>query len=306
MKNYSSILKAIFFSLSVTALVSCEDVIHPTLQSAVPVLVVDAWINGKNETQIITLSLSQPYFEGTLPPPATGAAVSVIDNQGKVFAFAESSSSPGTYQWTPTAFDVLTDGAAYKLTIDFANETFESDSYMGRVPKIDSISFDTDEKLGSGDEVTRAEFWATDPQGVGDAYWIRTYKNGVQLQKPSEVNIAFDAGLSIGGQTDGVTFIAPVRRRINSNDEDVNGKRLSPIVSGDSIQVQLHSITVAAFTYLNEVSIQTDRPGGFAELFSTPLANVSTNINNTNPAGSKAVGFFNVSAVSSAGKRYKP
>jgi hypothetical protein len=52
------------------------------------------------------------------------------------------------------------------------------------------------------------------------------------------------------------------------------------------------------------VAIQTDRPGGFAELFSTPLANVSTNITNANVNGSKAVGFFNVSAVSSAGKKY--
>jgi hypothetical protein len=306
MKSDRSILKAIYFSLSVATLFSCEDVIHPTLQNAAPILVVDAWINDRSETQVITLSLTQPYFEGALPPPATGAVVSVIDDQGKVFAFAESSSSPGTYQWTPTAFDVLTAGAAYKLTIDFASERFEASSLMGRVPSIDSITFDTDKQLGSGDEITRAEFWATDPQGVGDAYWIRTYKNGVPLRKPSEINIAFDAGLSIGGQTDGVTFIAPVRRRINSNDEDANGARLSPIVSGDSIQVQLHSITVAAFSYLNEVGIQTDRPGGFAELFSTPLANVSTNIANTNPAGGKAVGFFNVSAVSSAGKRYKP
>jgi len=53
------------------------------------------------------------------------------------------------------------------------------------------------------------------------------------------------------------------------------------------------------------VKVQTNRPGGFGELFATPLANVSTNIINTNAQGTKTQGFFNVAAVSSAGKRFK-
>ena len=153
--------------------------------------------------------------------------------------------------------------------------------------------------------ITRAEFWATDPLGPGDAYWIRTFKNGLLLNKPSELNIAFDAGFSIGGQSDGVTFITPIRRRINPNEQDEDGVPLNPIENGDSLQVQIHSITPQAFTYLNEVAIQTDRPGGFQELFATPLANVSTNVINTNANGSKVLGFFNVAAVSAAGKRFK-
>lgn len=298
-------LVALFF-VSASLLTSCEDVISPTLEPASPVLVVDAWINNRPETQTISLTQSQPYFEAVTPPGVTGALVRVVDGQGTVHAFAEDSARPGMYAWTPTAFDVLVDGENYTLLVIVGSEVFEATSKMGRVPQIDSISFDTDQQLGSGKDITRGEFWATDPVGIGDAYWIRTYKNGIPLLKPSEINIAFDAGLSIGGQTDGVTFIAPVRRRINSNDEDADGALLSPISSGDSVQVQLHSITAAAFTYLNEVSIQTDRPGGFQELFATPLANVSTNISNTNPNGSKVVGFFNVSAVSGFGRRYVP
>ena len=41
-----------------------------------------------------------------------------------------------------------------------------------------------------------------------------------------------------------------------------------------------------------------------AWLFATPLANVSTNIKNVNANGSKVLGFFNVAAVSVAGKRF--
>ncbi|MBL7851446.1 MAG: DUF4249 domain-containing protein [Cyclobacteriaceae bacterium] len=283
---------------------SCEDVIDPTLQSADPVVVVDAWINNLPGAQTITLTWTQPYFESQIPPAITGATVSVSDDQGKNFLFIENVTKPGHYEWSPSGADTLRVGGKYWLTVITDSDTFQAQSYMGRVPAIDSITYEEDENIATGDPIVRAEFWATDPVGTGDAYWIRSFKNGVPLLKPGEINIAFDAGVSIGGPTDGVMFVAPVRRRINAVDRDEDDQLLSPIENGDSMHVQIHSLTVAAFTYLNEVSIQTNRPGGFAELFATPLANVSTNILNLNTNGRKAVGFFNVSAVSAAGKRY--
>lgn len=293
-----------FLLLACGILVSCEEVISPTLQQANPVLVVDAWITNEPTTQRIILTRTQPYFEAVLPTGVSGAVVTVVENGSKTFTFTENPVKPGYYEWTPAGADTLKVGEAYALLITTGGETYQAQSLMGRVPAIDSLTFDKDTNIATGDPITRAEFWATDPVGVGDAYWIRTFKNGVPLLKPSEINIAFDAGVSIGGPTDGVIFIAPVRRRINANDRDANDRLISPIKNGDSIQVQIHSVTVAAFTFLNEVSIQTNRPGGFAELFATPLANVSTNIINTNPNGTKAVGFFNTAAVSAAGKRY--
>lgn len=292
-------------SCFVLVLASCEDVIYPPLEPASPVLVVDAWITNTNQAQTIVLTSSQPYFDATVPPPVSGAVVAVSDDMGKVFSFTENPSKAGHYEWTPSGTDTLRVGGKYQLSISVGGETFTAASQMGRVPPIDSITFDKDTNLGNGKEITRAEFWATDPVGHGDAYWIRSYKNGVPLLRPSEINIAYDAGVSIGGPADGVIFIAPVRRRINANDRDDNNQLISPIVNGDSIQVQIHSVTVAAFTYLNQVQVQTNRPGGFAELFATPLANVSTNVFNANPSGSKVVGFFNTAAVSCAGKRYK-
>jgi hypothetical protein len=235
-----------------------------------------------------------------------GATVTVTDNVGGFFNFVEDTFNPGSYVWTPPApgdsFGVI--GYDYILEVQVDGNIYLAKSKMGRVPPIDSITFETDKRVGGTDSLTRAEFWATDPEGRGDAYWIRSYKNGVLLNKPSEINIAFDAGFSRGGGADGVTFITPVRRRINPNDRDSNNRTLNPFVTSDSIYVEIHSITPEAFTYLNQVSIQTNRPGGFQELFSTPLANVPTNIANAYPQGSKALGFFNVSAVSSAGKRY--
>ena len=285
---------------------SCEDKITPTLENANPVYVVDAWLHNKPGSQTIFLSKSQPYFDNTLPPGVSGAIVSVSDDKGKTFLFHEDDKRPGYYLWSPSGTEVFgTVSNKYQLNIQVGGETFTASSKMGRVPPIDSITYDTDKRVSSSDSVTRGQFWATDPKGVGDAYWIRTFKNGVLLNKPSELNIAYDAGFSAGGQTDGVTFITPIRRGINSRDTDENGKALQPIVAGDSLNVQIFSITQEASNHLNEVKIQTNRPGGFSELFATPLANVSTNITNVSTQGTKVQGFFNVSAVSSAGKRFK-
>jgi hypothetical protein len=173
------------------------------------------------------------------------------------------------------------------------------------VPQIDSISFIFEEANAFFPDSYQAEFWATDPIGSGDTYWIKAYKNDTLLLKPGEINIAYDAGFSAGGNLDGVTFISPIRRGINPFDVDEDDAPISPYDEGDSVFVEIHSISPAAFNFLNQVVIQIDRPGGFSELFASPLANVSTNINNVNPKGKQVVGFFNVAAISTAGKRLR-
>jgi hypothetical protein len=90
---------------------------------------------------------------------------------------------------------------------------------------------------------------------------------------------------------------------VNPYDQDENGDIISPYIPGDSLYVELHSVTNLAFSYLFEVSVQTNRPGGITELLAVPLANVETNIVNvTNDE--PVTGFFSVSAVKSMGKRF--
>jgi len=285
---------------------SCETKINPALQEAVPTLAVDACVSNRPGNQTIILIKTQAYFDNSLPLAVSGAVVTIIDNLNNVFVFEEDSAKPGHYVWKPVGTEVFgAIGNTYKLVVTAEGEKYEASSRMGRVPVIDSITFKKNEPTQPNPDFYRGEFWATDPQGSGDAYWIRTTKNGIFSNKPSEINIAYDAGFAPGGNIDGITFIPPIRGRINPNEKDATGKVLSPYVPGDSAFVEINSITVAAFDYLNEVSIQTNRPGGFSELFARPIANVSTNIVNPNPNGKKAVGFFNVAAVSSLGKKFK-
>jgi hypothetical protein len=286
-------------------LIGCETTINPELKSVEPVLVVDAWLTAHPKDQVIKLSQTQPYFQNTTIPTVTGATVSLRnDTNFRTFAFNETTN--GNYQWQPSsALDSLGQvGDVFTLTISTGTDTYTSTAKIGRVPKVDSITYTFQEASGPFPEFFLAEFWARDPVGPGDAYWIRAWRNDTLLLKPSEINLAFDAGFTEAGAIDGITFIAPIRSGITPFETDDDGNILQPYVPGDSVYVEILSLNKSAFNFLLEVSTQTDRPGGFGELFASPFANVSTNISNTNPNGKKAVGFFNIGTVSGLGKKF--
>jgi hypothetical protein len=301
-----------FFIMSVSVLAagllfsSCEDEISPELEKADPILVIDAWLTDIPGSQVITITETQPYFDKVLPPGVSGATVSVVDNEGNTFLFQEDAAVKGNYVWTPIASEVIgTIGRTFNLVVEVGGETFVASSRMGRVPTIDSLTFTFEEKNSITPDMYLAEFWARDFTGPNDTYRIKAWKNGVLLNKPSELNLAYDAGFSAGGNFDGVVFATPIRQGVNPFEEDDNNELLSPYMPGDSIYVELHSITLEAFNFLSEVAIQTNRPGGFSELFATPLSNVSTNIFNENPNGKPVLGFFNVASVSALGKKFE-
>ena len=296
------IVLSILFFLMIFA--SCDEVIHPTLQSADPVYIIDAFITNKLEPQIVRLTYSQPYFDQTLPPGVSGATVLITDNEANSFAFSESPNEKGSYLWVPSVTGFGKIGNHYTLSVKVNGESFVSQSTMGRVPLIDSISFEPNDRNDGNKDFYRGQFWANDPVGQGDTYWIKTYKNGILLNKPEDINLAYDAAFTKGSNFDGFTFIQPIRNGINPNDRDSQDKPLSPYSIGDSVYVEIHSLTEASFDFLSQVAIQTNRPGGFSELFSRPLANVSTNISNENAQGTKVQGFFNVGSVSGLGKRF--
>jgi hypothetical protein len=305
-------MKRISFSLftvliAVTLFFSCEDQIYPTLQDADPTLVVDAWITNRPEPQKIFLTRTQPYFQNTLPPGVAGATVFVEDSEGKVYTFIEDQLLVGTYVWTPLGNEVFGEvGLEYTLNVSYSTQTFQAVTKMGRVPAVDSITFYREPATQFTDEQYFAEFWANDPKEAGDIYWIKTYKNGILLNKSSEITLAYDAAFSRNGDDydSAITFISPIRTDINPFDENADGTFKSPYAVGDSLYVEINAISEDAFDFLNEVVIQTDRPGGFGELFATPLANVPTNVSNVNPAGEKVVGFFNVASVAGLGRKF--
>lgn len=287
---------------------SCEDVIEVDLADGDRQLVVDAWINNKPETQTIRLTRAGAYFANSFSAAETEASVTVTDADGRVYTFLDADKD-GAYTWTPEPGQVFGEvGMAYTLNIvTAAGLQYTATSVLERVMPIDSIAYEyREEELGQPAGYY-AELFARDLPGFGDAYWIKTFKNGQFLNKPQEMNLAYDAGFTAGAGLDGIYLITPIRLAINripdSGDGAVDTGDLPPYALGDSIYVEVLSLNDEAFMFLEQA--RTQMTLGDASLFAEPPANVPTNIQSINAAtnADRAVGFFNVSAASSMGVR---
>lgn len=282
----------------------CNEVVPIEIEEAPRMFVIDAWVNNLPEEQMIKLSYTQPYFE---PNQMEG-----IENG---FIYIESQNNPvrrflhrgnGEYIWTPKNGERIgAIGDEFRLFVAFDNQLFIGLSTMNPAPKIDSIVQRLRRnQLNNGDGIY-AQFFAKDLPGQGDAYWIKTYKNGVFLNKPSELNIAFDAGVDFGANIDGVTFIPTIRDMVNRvpDENDPLGDMIAPPYErGDSIHIEIHSLTLEAFRFLKVAKNQTNRANN--AIFSIPHANPRGNIINT-LNNELAIGMFCVSAVEQMGKRIK-
>ena len=284
----------------VLGITSCTDVITVDLDVVPPQLVVDGWINNKSEPQTIRLTMSQGYFDNTFASAVTTAEIIVSEGTSEAVEFVHQ--GEGNYVWTPAPGETIGSiGSTFYLGIRWNGNVYTSQSTLNRVPAVDSIQveFRTNE-LGFPDG-HYAQFYSRDPEGRGDTYWIKSFKNGGFLNKPFELNIAWDAGFSGGSDSDGIIFISPIREAINRvPDPDTDDSQdVPPWMPGDEIRVEIHSITNLAFDFL-EIA-RSQMTNGSNTIFAIPLANTRTNII-TRDGEEDALGFFCVSAISSLTK----
>lgn len=270
---------------------SCEDVVDIELAEFPENLVVDAWINDLPVDQVIVLSQTNNYFESVQTPRVSDAEVIVTRNNNSELVFE--SQGEGRYVYSG---DIGEPGDTYELSIELGGQQFCSNSTMNRVPAVDSIDveFLEDEFIIADGLYT--EFFARDFEGLGDAYWIKTYKNGVFRDNPRELNIAFDSGFDAGTGIDGIVFIPPIRELMNPVDDEFLP---IPWELGETVKVEIHSISKEAFQWME---IARDQMlNGDNSIFALPVTNTRGNISNCS-SGDLALGFFNVSAVSSREK----
>ncbi len=279
----------LYFMLGgLVGLSSCTTVIDARLDTGPSQLSVDALLTNEPGSQTIRLTKTAGYFDSSAPPAATGATVTVIDNTGKTYRFADSTNT-GYYTWKPIGNDTLGRiGRTYQLTILYGGDTFRATSRINPVPPVDSLIF-VKRALNplSTTQGYRAEFYAVDIPREVNFYRIRFARNGMLQNQPGNIITSQDG--VFGGNSsvaDGLTFIVPIRRSINPD---------SLYALKDIVKVEVHSLTADAFLFWQQVQTQVTNGG----LFATPPANVPTNIINTNASGQPATGFFITSAVSS-------
>lgn len=270
---------------------SCEDPFDAQLEEAPPQLVVDAWLNNASEPQVIKLSLTQPYLQNTFAEGVTNAEVVVTADNGNSYLFAHT--GEGEYVWIPNPGQTIGDiGDNYTLDILVDGKAYTSQSTMNDVPVIDSIFQEYRENEIFLDDGIYCQVFARDLPGLGDTYWIKTFRNDTFLNRAVEFNIAYDAAFDSGADIDGIIFITPVRELVNPvNDDGIS----QPWLPGDEIRVEIHSITNEAFAYLEIVRDQllNSLNGIFAEPLANPIGNIESVDNDD-----VVLGMFNVAAVS--------
>lgn len=291
--KYLKVFSLILFS---AVLFTCEDPVELESRFVGPELVVDAWLNNISEPQTIILTESQDYYDNRLPTPVEDAQVIVcetVDQQPTANCFVFAYEGEGRYVWEPT-FDGQTIGdvgTEFGLGIQRGDEQYAALTTMNRTATIDSLSFQFEEEALGLDEGIYAQIYARDPVGQGDAYFIRSTINDTLLIRPGELAIAYDATFSPGTNTDGVTFIFPIRFSINKTDDD--GGTI-PLVSGDHVEVDVISLSQEAYLFLRIVQEQVNN--GQSGLFDLPVANSPGNVFNVE-SGDRILGFFNVGAT---------
>ncbi len=293
MKNIKALTAKITLGLLscvlVAGLTGCEDVIDLETAQGPAQLVVDGWITNEAGPQTIKLTWSAAYFDNSTPKPVLGAEVTVTDNVGTIYEFKDSASN-GQYVWSGTTKDTLGRiGRSYTLRIKNGEDVYTASNEIKRVPKIDSIVYQKETLPFKPDKGPKegyiASFYARDFVGEGDTYWIKPVVNGkAEVNKATELTIAYDAAFNAGAPSDGLIFILPLRQSITKD---------SLYSAGASVGAELHSITNEAFEFIKQVSAQASNGG----LFATPITNVKSNVKNTNPQGIRPLGYFGASAV---------
>ena len=290
-RNLIYLTAFIFLAFIQTA---CEDIIEVDVEQKQKKLVVDAFIDNQLQTQTIRLTESIPFFDlpGTEPPVTTATVVLADTGTGKIFPFIHD--SMGYYRWNPNELsgDTLTVGSSYALFIIENGDTVVGVTKL--YPTADRIdSLRTIPTKGNGppfiDTGRYCEIFAYDLPGIGNHYWLKTFRNDTLLSDINNLNIAQDMGNNSNGQ-DGDLFIYPVRfSQLN--------EFLRPYVDGEKVRVEIHSISREAYFWFQLIVNESNNGG----LFATPPVNIMSNLFylNQNPKRGIA-GFFNVAAVNAA------
>lgn len=293
--NTKDIYTLLFAVIGTLLLTSCEDKIDVDLDDADAIIVIDAFLTDvPGATQEITVTRTQSYFDNSFPTPAEDATVNLITGSDTIaFDYVDDK-----YIWQPNAGESLADlDEPYQLNVTIGDIIYTATDSLKRSPAIDEIRQEVREgEIGSVDGGIYCEVIARDFEGKGDTYWIKTFKNGQFLNRPEEINLAYDGGFDQGAESDGLIFIPPIRELVNPFPDSTEvADEISPWAVGDECRVEIHSISNSTFAFMEIVRDQL--LNGNNGIFAEPLANAPTNILSSD--GSPVLGAFNIARVNS-------
>lgn len=241
---------------------ACEEVVDVDLEESEPRLVVAASIlvpkENREASQFIRLTTTAPYFSEDVPP-ATGAEVTVMDENGIEYSFEEF--EPGFYQndeFTPD-FNIN-----YELEINYNGEKYTATESLIPTPDIEYV--EQKDGAGFGGENIELRAFYTDPEGIENNYLFRFLHESLAIQ-------IYDDEF-----TDGNTTFAYF------SDEDLK--------AGDIVRFEIQGISRRFYEYMFILRSQAGTGGG---PFQTQPTIVRGNVINVTNPDNFAFGYFRLS-----------
>jgi hypothetical protein len=266
------------------ALAACERVVTVQVNEGAKRLVVEARIErvqgNVTGAQVIRLSETNAYFDSSAPPPATGAAVQVTDDQGTIVSFTESPA--GVYR-TNALVGVV--GRTYTLSIIFQGQQYQATEQLLSVAPIDTLYF-APPTQDFGPMGLRATIDFREPGGVENWYLWEQFVNGTRVLGPDSLfrlPVVF-SDLGIDGR------------------EQVNFQPFSgmPVVPGEQVLVRQVALSEKVYHYFLALGEQTTNDGS---PFAVPAASVRGNVRNLSNPSRPALGYFIAAEVAEARAR---
>lgn len=238
--------KLLYIILCGILLSACTKEIDFDFHNANPVLVIHGQVTNNGRSVII--SRSRSVNDSVRIHCLQGARVSVTCSD--TTTILEYDSTTDSY-YSPIPGKV---GQKYRLCVDFEGNHYEAIATMVGAAPITSSYFSWIEMMGQ--RVLCYEMWADDPEpDVRNYYWFRMYRvshhphfENKDRSEPFRWGILDDRGCPPGKQ-----FVDCVFCSEQDMDDDDEDNRTSILYDGDSITVQLMTVDLQVYNYLNEL-----------------------------------------------------
>lgn len=268
------IFKIAIALLLITLFISCEeDVTSDITLNSIERLVIEGGIerNESNTNQTIRLTKTAPYLTNDANPGVTDATVVVADGTNSwVFNHVGN----GNYSNTSLLPET---GKTYTITITWNGETYSGSDTLNEVPVFDKFYYKFEAETLFTDEGYFLKFDSTDPSGVANYYYYRTFKNDVYTIVP-------DPGNSQTLIVSDKFFDGQQRIGVNPNEEVA-------FKIDDMAKAQQLGISKKYYDYLYQLFEQTGNQG-ISFVGNPPPASIRSNIINVTNPSNRILGFF--------------
>lgn len=256
---------------------SCEETITLDLDQVEEKVIIDGLITTDNTNHYVKISRSAGFYEDGDTEKVRNAVVTISSNNGSTYNFVHNPSNLDSlngyyYSATPFSGEI---GATYNLSVQLDGELYEATDQIMPIGSIDSLTYELSEDANNGDfeldvpgPYYAVFFNAMEPQETVDYYLFKFYRNGKRvLEFGTDVYYSDDELLG----------------------EEVDNLEIASYYAlGDSVTVEMMSLSREGFIYFQDLSAVLNNDGG---MFGPIPANPRTNLTNG------ALGFFQASAV---------